>query len=930
MKNTILIILMILVFSGCGKKTEQKQNPLPEKTHHVTQKKKHKTALRKNDKQQPVVTQNISQVVLRGTVLCNDDETQISNLYLSAIPRGLYKKKGNPGHFSGNIALDIDGNFILSNLVEATYTIKITSDNFHQITTNVYLCDKENFVDFCLVPFKHITVKGKVVYEKSNEPAPNITVQFVSLGNTNDLSEAITDINGKFSFQTFIKDYSIGTLKINEPGYAALKYNIYNNYPGEEIPLILKDVSGIKGVVKTPEGKPVSNVLVSVYYDYHYTQKFGKKNSFSKKLDKSVHINVEYKAGSATTSSGEFMISNVAAPAVYCFKIDSEDYFLPLSIHAELKTIKVNIGAVTETELIVLPKSKVFLKIKDEKVNPVLNYKLNVMAEDERGSDSYSKQVLLSTDSWYHVNIPEVDNNGKLSLTAIADDEKIAATNEIILVAGETNFITMVLSSKSQISGFVYYPDESPAIDAWISANVAGNVSYRNAHTDYLGYFEFIGLSVKSNDIIEVSVSDKTGNYEAETNLPLGAQDVEIYLSPPPKIFGNVSLDYSDNPATNFTISIGGWKTVAFHNNEGKFSINLSSDRLGTNFIYITSAGYAPRKIYFDFIKNKACNLGEIILSGKPATITGRVVDQNEKPIWAHVYLLQEDSEELNVRTYSGGKYIFTDLPIEPVKIRAHAFYSSAKSGVIHPLPNGITEVPDIVIFNTNAAAVEITFILPSGDYAAGAFIFSGYYSDVTDEKGIMKFNLPCGTHKNWRAWYDEKIYRTEGFFVSPDTKKIRVKLIESSKMKVTFFLDGKLMKKDYVRCYFNGKDVCEDIPDGTLAINNLPGKYVFYNEMHGIATAVDLYEGDDNIVNFTTENAALEVELPYKGSWQVDAMLLIDGAKAEVGSENGENDLSQKVLLKNIPAGEYELWICCQTPSAKTNFIMRATAVEE
>ena len=55
--------------------------------------------------------------------------------------------------------------------------------------------------------------------------------------------------------------------------------------------------------------------------------------------------------------------------------------------------------------------------------------------------------------------------------------------------------------------------------------------------------------------------------------------------------------------------------------------------------------------------------------------------------------------------------------------------------------------------------------------------------------------------------------------------------------------------------------------------------------------------------------------------------MLLIDNARAEVGSENGENDLSQKVFFKNIPAGEYELWIRCITPSAKTNFIMRATA---
>ena len=919
---------MILVFSGCGKKTEHKQNPPPEKTHHVTQKEKHKIALEKNEKQQPLVTQKVSQVVLRGAVFCKNDGMKISNFYLSAIPRGLYKKKGNPGHFSGNIALDIAGNFVLSNLVEATYTIKITSDKFHQITTNVYLCENENFVDFCLVPFKHITVKGKVVYDENGEPAPNITVRFVSSGNTNDLS-ATTDINGKFSFQTLIKDYSIGTLKINEPGYACAECYIYNHYVGKEIVLKLQKTSGIKGIVKTVKGKTVSNIIVRAFSQYDNKLYFKNKNSFSRKIDDSIFVFSEYIADKPTSLNGEFIISNVASPATYNLDIISDEYFLPYSLHGETKTTKVNDREFAYTELTVFPKGKVFLKVCSENNVPVLKYKLEIITEDEWCSELLVRKVALLSNDWYNVKTGLNQYDTKLSLTAITDDEKIAATNGVLLVSGETNFITMVLSSKSQISGFVYYPDDSPAIDAWISANVAGNDSYQNAHTDYLGYFEIAGLTAKSNDIIEVRASDKSRNYEAETNLLFGTQDAEIYLSPLPKIFGNVSLDYSDNPATNFTISICNWKTVAFHNNEGKFSINMSSgSRLGTNFIYIASAGYAPQKVYFDFIKNKACNLGEIILSGKPATITGRVTDQNGKPIRAHVYLLQKDSDELNVRTDSEGKYIFIDLPIEPVRIRAHAFYNSAKSGIIHPSPNGITEVPDIVIFNTNAAVVEITFILPSGGYAADALVEN--IGKITDDKGTIKKYLRFGEYKHWRVLYNEKKYRVEGFFVSPDTKKIHVKLIESSKMKVTFFLDGKIMKKDYVRWCFNGEDVYEDIPDGTLAINNLPGKYVFCNETHGIATAVNLYEGDDNVVNFKTENAALEVELPYKGSWQINAYLIINGVDAEVGSENGKNDLSRKVLFKNIPAGEYELWIYCHTPSAKTNFIMRATAVEE
>ena len=68
--------------------------------------------------------------------------------------------------------------------------------------------------------------------------------------------------------------------------------------------------------------------------------------------------------------------------------------------------------------------------------------------------------------------------------------------------------------------------------------------------------------------------------------------------------------------------------------------------------------------------------------------------------------MLEEDSGELNVRTDSEGKYIFTDLPIEPVNIRARTFFGTVESGVIYPLSNKITEVPDLVVYNTNAATL--------------------------------------------------------------------------------------------------------------------------------------------------------------------------------------------------------------------------------
>ena len=99
------------------------------------------------------------------------------------------------------------------------------------------------------------------------------------------------------------------------------------------------------------------------------------------------------------------------------------------------------------------------------------------------------------------------------------------------------------------------------------------------------------------------------------------------------------------------------------------------------------------------------------------------------------------------MRTDSEGKYTFIDLPIEPVKIRAHNFHGTVESGLIHPSPDKITKVPDLVVYNTNAAVVEITFILPLGDYAADALVQN--IGKITDEKGTIKKILRYGEYKN-------------------------------------------------------------------------------------------------------------------------------------------------------------------------------------
>ena len=156
-KKIIYILLalnvLLLFATGCGKKAEEKHIPLQKKSLHIFRKKTNKLIKQKHVIPPVIVaTQNISQVILHGAILDINGEHTISNFYISATPRGLYKKPGSPGHFSGNIALDIDGKFVLSNLVESTYTLKITSDNFHTFEHQyVYLVRKRKLCRFLIL-----------------------------------------------------------------------------------------------------------------------------------------------------------------------------------------------------------------------------------------------------------------------------------------------------------------------------------------------------------------------------------------------------------------------------------------------------------------------------------------------------------------------------------------------------------------------------------------------------------------------------------------------------------------------------------------------------------------------------------------------------------------------------------------------------------
>ena len=623
------------------------------------------------------------------------DGTPITNIFVKATPRGLYENS-RIGHVDRKIVTDADGNFVINKLLPEHYRLIVCADDLDSITTNIVLYyDEENRYEFIFPKIEYQTIKGIVKYEKTDEPAWDIEIKCETWGRKNIMTTVKTESDGKFDALLPSLKRKTTVLKINEPGYAKVERRIFD-YKGEYIVLFLKETGIITGKITDENGSPISGLNV--------------KFLPIDKQDEDYNIRETYSAYNKTPSNeqGIYIISNAAAPEVYKLELCSgrKDY---RSIKKEFRKKKVSVipGKTVFFDFQLTKSPQLKLKILDKNNDIISRYKLKVEAK----TDSYSIQsnndiVVRDENGWYYTDIYVDSKKATLTISVKTADAKNIVTNGILIKAGESYEIVLKDGEvKPDIAGFVYNYDMTPVIDSLIS--VTAKSKYSNFQTDYLGYFEIIGMNLKKATPVELLIWKDRISYT--TNVLYGNDNIEWILSKPRNITGKVFIEDLSNPATNFTIAIlneGEKKYV--HSDDGSFSVPMQYPNWDKTFkVYIFISGYSVVEKKVNPENINSYNLGDIIVEIKAATISGKIVDQNNNPVRINVALMKGFYKEIlkTKSKISDGSYEFSDATPGKYYIMAHNHFTYVKSdnfkvmpGENYILPNLIINVPETTI----------------------------------------------------------------------------------------------------------------------------------------------------------------------------------------------------------------------------------------
>ena len=863
MKKTIYIfgLAIALLFSaGCGKKEDNLDDQLFSKSKDIVAVSTEKTTKNLPAAKTETIDVKIHRgVILHGNAICSDGKI-ITNFTFRATPRGLHESQGNPGHINEIIMTNEKGDFEIAGLLPEHYKFKISTDKVDPITTNLILySDEENYLELVFPKRPFIDVNGIVSYEQSGEPASGIEIEYAPRGY--EKIKAVTDENGKFNISLPIIKHHSFSLKIDEPGYARIQYRIYK-YSGETVRLLLRETGILTGYVENESGKPVFGVRIKICPEHSKT--IISKMSFSNQ-DAQWRNAFAYEAESKYPSdeSGMYVISNAAAPQAYRIKL--RDYNRNFQICNKNRKIKIEPGETTvyNIKLRKTDKPGVLIKVKDKDGDPIPNYSLDIKSTDENGAvSSGSHNVHLSqSDDWYRVNIFIKDGNGKLDLTARTDDRRIGKKKNILIETGKDNKITLILSEPLEpiIAGFVYNPDLTPYIDGSISASF-GKLNNRGK-TDHFGYFEIIELDVEKGTKIELSTWI---NYVwFYTNTLAGDDNLEWILPKPKRITGRVCIGNNYTPATNFAISILRTRDKkGFISKNGDFSFPISNFRIQTNSkiqVYAFVQGYAPtiKEITYTLDKSNVCNIGDIVVMNKPATIRGRVVNHEYDPLRASVSLINKRNKKqkgiLQCQTDDNdGIFELADIPPDTYYIKARTRHNSVKSDFFDLHSGETYELSDLIIFETNTFPVTFKFVFQDGTPAANGLV--GYFDRRTDDRGILTEKIYPLNFGKWSVIIGHKWYDSEEVIIKKETRELTVKITYLPVITGTVTLDGKPLKNSFLR-FDNGNDVyhCRAYY-GEFKVKALPGKYTVTCQGKNIKTVIELSESGPNKIIFKNE----------------------------------------------------------------------------
>jgi len=856
------------------------------------------------------------------------DGIAITNMIFSARPRGLYEGWDSPGRIYEDITTDSEGEFEINGLLPEHYKFKIEPYAAQEIETNVILfSDQNNYIEFVFPKLKYQNIKGIVLYEHSGDPAEGIEINCKSRCLGKKEIKILTNAKGEFNVSLPIST----TLKINEPGFAKVKRYCYNDNENAII-FLLRETGNLTGIINTETGEPVSGARVSIYPKKIHSNSskinFVRKNAMWEAI-KNSHSQKSY----TSDENGTYIISNIPAPQIYSIYVSTtKNYFLPKN---DERKVEVFPGKTTSYDVEMIPKKEtvVMVQLKDINGKPVLNYSLEYSAFYASSSSGGRKNVCISTnDIWYCFDVWTKNRNVKIDLLAKTDeDDKIAKKKNIFIRLGETNKIILTLYElKPLVAGFVYKHDMSPYIDGYIRATV--NQKYTSDKCDYLGFFEITETDIKPGTKVELSTYYE--HNTVTTNIFAGDNNIEWILPELKYIKGRVFTENIYTPATNFSISvINKSSPELFQSENGNFSCLIreyqyfkkQSDSLN---VYAFVPGYAPviNKYKWNSINN--FDIGNIIVTDKPAKIIGRVIDHEKNPVIANIPLTKIQEKDRNEwigstdNDKSNGKFEFTGLPPGIYQVSAQTRISSASSEEFELRSGETYSLPDLIIIETNAPDVLFEFILPDGSPAANARI--NCFNKLTDENGLIKEKVRTGKHDYLTVEIDEDMYNTEKFEIDSYTKNITFKLIHIPSITGSAYLDGKPMNNVHLQFKGNGNYYGPYVSGGKFEMKAKPGKYVVTCRERKVANVVELSESGENKIDFKSGTAAFEFEFSIKGRWVINLTTKIDNKNVDIAYYNSKNDSGNKI--SKLSAGEYKIYVQCSKGTFYTNFSFKAT----
>lgn len=859
-------------------------------------------------------------VALRGRAVFADGRP-VPSFHLRAEPRLHGRERAGVGRLNQSITTDANGRFGPLYLLQDFYRLTLSCDDAPALFTNVFLDADETVMEFILEPYRMMNVRGTVLYNEPRAPAAGVTVLWET--SAGQVTNVLTDAAGAFVIAVRARgEWPDGLLRIEHPGYAPIHCNGYQFRAERPRTFLLYATAVIHGATRCADGTPVSRAQVQASRTFSAIE-ISSTRGYTDDFDE--HNPRAYLASQGATSDehGTYVISNVAAPGAYTIVAHHEEYVV--ADPRRMPTVNVAPGGTYTQDIVLHPKPALYLRVLDASGTPVRTFRCSLQLVTRRGAISQSAQAQLASNEWHRITfMNQGESAATLELSVATTDHARGRTNLAWQIDQPPPYVVLVVSPAPAVEepagatgafvcGFLYDHDRTPLEDVTVNATIApggagGQAVYDNEATDPLGYFEMPSLVLASASVVRFVVQ-VSGQYYV-TNLLCTGAPIEWVVPPRSYVRGRVCIASSATPATSFWVSIAGQReTRIAQAPDGRFAVVIPPyARTRETFVRARVEGLAPAEVPCDLARDGDIDVGDIIIRGAPAQVSGRVVNENGEPLSAFVTLGADGViiKSMNVvqTKANDGTFAFTGLPpdtyrVVVLNIEEGAFSEAADSGLFTLQPGENKTLPDLVVSTTNTPLVRLLFVLPDGTPAARAT--APFHPYVTDENGCLHTRIKCNTYTGVSVELDNERYEAEEFTITPHTRELTVRLQATPELSGTVTLDGAPFADGSLICVpEHGNPAQCTVRGGQFTLNARPGRYLVTS---GDGTAiVTLQAGAGNLIPLTRGTATLRVRTPEQQTWYTQLLLRFGSGYAPLPRSAEQN------VYTHLHPGEYRV----------------------